>query len=256
MYHAIVFFDLDSTLFDDHKNVLPASIAAIHEMQQHHILPVIATGRNIFEIQYVLDATGIDSVVGANGSYVQFEGQRLMAAVIDQATLASITAFAKDQGDPLAYYNNAGFRLSQANADTTENFQLLRLNPVVDAHWFQQEDINFINVFNRDKDHAYQTQFAGQLDLVRNNPRCLDTMVHGVSKQSGIQHLITKAGLQGVKTYAFGDGYNDLQMFDEVDIPIAMGNGVPEAKAKAAYVTTTNTTDGIVHGLRHFGLIK
>ncbi|WP_203640166.1 Cof-type HAD-IIB family hydrolase [Levilactobacillus wangkuiensis] len=256
MYQAIVFFDLDSTLFDDHKNVLPASIAAIHEMQQHHILPVIATGRNIFEIQYVLDATGIDSVVGANGSYVQFEGKRLTASVIDQPTLAAITEFAKAQGDPLAYYTSQGFRLSQANADTVENFQLLRLNPVVDADWYQHQDINFINVFNRDKDRAYQEKFANQLNLVRNNPRCLDTMVHGVSKQSGIQQLITDAGLQGVKTYAFGDGYNDLQMFDEVDVPISMGNGVPEAKAKAAYVTTSNTTDGIVHGLRHFGLIQ
>lgn len=256
MYQAIVFFDLDSTLFDDNKNVLPASIAAIHEMQQHHILPVIATGRNIFEIQYVLDATGIDSVVGANGSYVQFEGHRLTASVIGQETLAEITRFANEQGDPLAYYTNRGFRLSQANADTTENFQLLRLDPVVDADWYQAQDINFLNVFNRNKDQLYQKHFAGKLDLVRNNPRCLDTMVHGVSKQSGIQQLIAKAGLQDVKSYAFGDGYNDLQMFDEVDVPISMGNGVPEAKAKAAYVTTTNTTDGIVHGLRHFGLIQ
>ncbi|MFC6290022.1 Cof-type HAD-IIB family hydrolase [Levilactobacillus angrenensis] len=256
MYQAIVFFDLDSTLFDDHKNVLPASIAAIHEMQQHHILPVIATGRNIFEIQYVLDATGIDSVVGANGSYVQFEGKRLTASIIDQSTLDAITAFANAHHDPLAYYNRAGFRLSQANADTTENFQLLRLNPVVDPEWYQHQEINFINVFNRDKDQLYHDEFAGQLDLVRNNPRCLDTMVHGVSKQSGIRALLAKAGLQDVKTYAFGDGYNDLQMFDEVDVPISMGNGVPEAKAKAAYVTTSNTTDGIVHGLRHFGLIQ
>ncbi|WP_367294692.1 Cof-type HAD-IIB family hydrolase [Levilactobacillus yonginensis] len=256
MYQAIVFFDLDSTLFDDDKNVLPASIAAIHEMQQHHILPVIATGRNIFEIQYVLDATGINSVVGANGSYVQLEGKRLTASVIDQQTLNDITAFANEQGDPLAYYTSQGFRLSQANADTSENFQLLRLNPVVEADWYQNQEINFLNVFNRDKDQAYQARFAGKLDLVRNNPRCLDTMIHGVSKQSGIRTLIEQAGLQGIKTYAFGDGYNDLQMFDEVDVPISMGNGVPEAKAKAAYVTTTNTTDGIVHGLRHFGLIK
>ncbi|MGX6429884.1 Cof-type HAD-IIB family hydrolase [Levilactobacillus yonginensis] len=256
MYQAIVFFDLDSTLFDDDKHVLPASIAAIHEMQQHHILPVIATGRNIFEIQYVLDATGIDSVVGANGSYVQLEGKRLTSSVIDQQTLNDITAFANEQGDPLAYYTSQGFRLSQANADTTENFQLLRLDPVVDAEWYQNQEINFLNVFNRNKDQAYQEKFAGKLDLVRNNPRCLDTMIHGVSKQSGIRTLIEKAGLQGIKTYAFGDGYNDLQMFDEVDVPISMGNGVPEAKARATYVTTSNTTDGIVRGLQHFGLIK
>ncbi|WP_143463922.1 Cof-type HAD-IIB family hydrolase [Levilactobacillus enshiensis] len=255
MYHAIVFFDLDGTLFDDNKNVLPASVAAIHEMQQHHILPVIATGRNIFEIQSVLDATKIDAVVSANGSYVQYQGKRLAAANIPHTTLKAITAFANQQGDPVGYFNNQGFRLSQANQDTQDNFKLLRLSATVDPDWYLTHDINFLNIFNRDKEKIYQRKFAGQLTLVRNNPRALDTMVMGITKQTGIRTLLKTADLQNVKTYAFGDGLNDLQMFDEVDIPIAMGNGVFQAKNKAAYVTTTNMTDGIVNGLRHFGLI-
>lgn len=256
MYQAIVFFDLDGTLFDDDKNVLPTSVAAIQEMQQHHILPVIATGRNIFEIQYVLDATGIDAVVSANGSYVQYQGKKLTAAVIDQKTLAAITAFAKEQGDPLGYFNNQGFRLSQANQDTTDNFKLLRLDAKVDPTWYQTQDINFLNVFNRDKEKIYREKFAGTLSFVRNNPRALDTMQTGVTKQTGIRTFLKEAGLEKVKTYAFGDGLNDLQMFDEVDIPIAMGNGVFQAKNKAAYVTAGNMDDGIVKGLRHFGLIQ
>jgi len=255
MEQAVVFFDLDGTLFDDDKNVLPASIAAIHEMQAHHVLPVIATGRNIFEIQYVLDATGIDAVVSANGSYVQYRGQRLSAAVIDPQVLADLTTFAKAQGDPLGYFNNQGFRLSQATQDTRDNFKLLRLNAVVDPTWYREQDINFLNVFNRDKADLYNREFAGQLSFVRNNPRALDTMVTGVTKQTGIRTFLKEAHLTGAKTYAFGDGLNDLQMFDEVDVPVSMANGVPEAKAKAAYVTTSNTTDGIVQGLRHFHLI-
>lgn len=256
MYQAIVFFDLDGTLFDDNKNVLPTSVAAIHEMQQHHILPVIATGRNIFEIQYVLDATGIDAVVSANGSYVQYQGKKLTAAVIPQETLEAITAFAKEQGDPLGYFNNRGFRLSQANQDTTDNFKLLRLDAQVDPTWYQHQEINFLNVFNRDKERLYQEKFAGTLAFVRNNPRALDTMQTGVTKQTGIRTFLKEAGLTGIKTYAFGDGLNDLQMFDEVDIPVAMGNGVFQAKNKAAYVTAGNMDDGIVKGLRHFGLIQ
>lgn len=255
MEQAVVFFDLDGTLFDDAKNVLPTSIAAIRQLKTHHILPVIATGRNIFEIQYVLDATGIDAVVSANGSYVQYQGKKLSAAVIPPQTLTAITAFARQQNDPLGYFNNRGFRLSQANQDTRDNFKLLRLNAVVDPDWYQTQDINFLNVFNRDKVQLYQDHFAGQLSFVRNNPRALDTMVTGVSKQTGIRTFLKEAHLDGVKTYAFGDGLNDLQMFDEVDVPIAMGNGVRQAKEQAAYVTDTNLHDGIVKGLQHFQLI-
>lgn len=255
MKKAIVFFDLDGTLFDDEKHVLPTSIQAIRQLRANDVVPVIATGRNIFEIQSVLDTTGIQDVVSANGSYVQYHGRPLSAAVIDPTILRDLTAFAQAQGDPLGYFTPAGFRLSRATPETVANFTLLRLKAIVDPQWYLTQTINFLNVFNRDKEDLYNQRFAGQLTFVRNNPRALDTMVSGVTKQTGIRTFIQKTGLTGLPTYAFGDGLNDLQMFDEVTTPIAMGNGLPVVKQRAAYVTTTNTTDGIVAGLRHFKLI-
>ncbi len=73
----LYFFDLDGTLFDNEKNVSDENVAAINELRENNILPVISTGRNIFEIQYVIDATGINSLVSANGSYVQYEGKKI-----------------------------------------------------------------------------------------------------------------------------------------------------------------------------------
>ncbi len=65
-----------------------------------------------------------------------------------------------------------------------------------------------------------------------------------------------KLDLGDIPSYAFGDQMNDLQMFAEVKFPIAMGNGVPEVKEKASFVTKSNINGGIVNGLRHYGLIK
>lgn len=252
---AIVFFDLDGTLFDDDKHVLPQSIAAINEMQQNHILPVIATGRNIFEIQYVLDETGIDTVVSANGSYVQYHGQELFREAIDQQLIEEFTAFAKDQGDAVAYYNNEGFALTESTPDVVNNYHALKLDVTIDPDYFRKQPINFMNVFNRDKEDLYNQAFAGRLALVRNNLVCLDTMKSGVTKRSGLERLLQETHLTGIPTYAFGDQLNDLEMFASVDTAIVMGNGHPRDKAVADYVTTTNTTDGIVNGLRHYHLI-
>ncbi|ANZ62240.1 HAD family hydrolase [Secundilactobacillus paracollinoides] len=255
-YDAIVFFDLDGTLFDNDKHVLPASIDAIKQMAQQNILSVVSTGRNIFEIQYVLDETGINSVVSANGSYVQYEGKKLHAEEIDPELIATFTDYANRQGDAVAYFNNRGFRLSKENDLTRPNFKLLRLDAKVDPDFYRKEPINFMNVFNTNKEDQYTAEFKNQLSLVRNNPRCLDTMKAGVSKKTGIEILLSAAKLENIPTYAFGDQLNDLQMFDVVDNPIAMANGHQLAKEKASYVTTSNVTDGIVHGLKHFNLIK
>jgi Cof subfamily protein (haloacid dehalogenase superfamily) len=256
MYKAVVFFDLDGTLFDNQKNVSDDNIAAINQLRQNNILPVISTGRNIFEIQYVIDATGIDSLVSANGSYVQYEGKKLKAEQISQDVIEEILAFAKDQGDVISFYNNQEFALTAENDLTKVNYRLLRLTPHVDPDFYKTHEVNFLNVFNYDKDKLYQEAFAGRLSLVRNNPRCLDTMKWGISKQTGIQALLKTANLGDIPTYAFGDQLNDLQMFAEVDYPIAMGNGHPDAKAKASFVTKSNINGGIVYGLQHYGLIK
>ncbi|MGG5317999.1 hypothetical protein IGI49_004898 [Enterococcus sp. AZ071] len=60
---------------------------------------------------------------------------------------------------------------------------------------------------------------------------------------------------ENVPTYAFGDGNNDLPMFEAVDYRIAMGNGTDKIKKAADFVTKSNEDGGIIHGLHHLNLI-
>lgn len=50
MYKAVVFFDLDQTLLNDDKQVPPENVAALKALEANQILPVIATGRNYYEL--------------------------------------------------------------------------------------------------------------------------------------------------------------------------------------------------------------
>ena len=54
----------------------------------------------------------------------------------------------------------------------------------------------------------------------------------------------------------FGDGPNDMEIFDYVGLKIAMGNATPELKAKADYVTGTVEEDGIFNALEELGLVE
>lgn len=255
MYQAVVFFDLDGTLMRDDKSVAPSSVAAIHQLKTNHVLPVIATGRNVFEVTDVMQATGIDSIVSANGSYVAYQGRYLAAHEIDKGLLTDVTHFANQRQQALAYYNNAGFALSHRDALTVDNFRTLHQTARVQPHFFQEQHVNFILTFDPLDAEQYQRRYRGRLSFVRNNPRALDTMVWGVSKAVGIHDILVKAGLTNVPTYAFGDQLNDVEMFKAVQRPIAMGNGHPTVKRLACYVTADNMHDGIAQGLKHYDLI-
>ena len=67
--------------------------------------------------------------------------------------------------------------------------------------------------------------------------------------------LLEKLGVHRADTVAFGDSTNDLPMFALAGTAIAMGNGVPELKEKAHYITDTVLQDGIWKALTRLGLI-
>lgn len=53
---------------------------------------------------------------------------------------------------------------------------------------------------------------------------------------------------------AFGDGENDVSMFEVVDDSFAMANARDFVKAKARYETASNADNGIVQGLERLGV--
>ena len=53
----------------------------------------------------------------------------------------------------------------------------------------------------------------------------------------------------------FGDGINDVKMFQQAPFSIAMGNAVEEVKALASYITADSDDDGVYLACKHFNWI-
>ena len=56
-------------------------------------------------------------------------------------------------------------------------------------------------------------------------------------------------------TISFGDAKIDLSMFECCAYNVAMGNGGPEIKKAADYITTDVNDDGLYNAFKHLGLI-
>lgn len=96
----------------------------------------------------------------------------------------------------------------------------------------------------------------GQFEIFRTCPRQLEILPLGYSKGKTLLKLMNHFGWKPEDVLAFGDGENDVSMFEVVEHSFAMANAKEFVKEKAKYVTTSNNEDGIVAGIESIEEIK
>lgn len=81
--------------------------------------------------------------------------------------------------------------------------------------------------------------------ITRAIPWIIELVPPGVNKERAVRELCAQRGLDLSKVLAFGDGDNDAAMLGSVGHGVAMGNGMPEPKRRAKYLTVTNNEGGV-----------
>ena len=75
----------------------------------------------------------------------------------------------------------------------------------------------------------------------------LEIFSHKASKSNGLRFLREEYGFDEI--VAFGDNLNDLPMFEQADIKVAVENARDEVKAAADHIIGTNGEDGVAQWL-------
>jgi hydroxymethylpyrimidine pyrophosphatase-like HAD family hydrolase len=73
------------------------------------------------------------------------------------------------------------------------------------------------------------------IQMVRTHARFLEFMPVAVSKASALAILAERLGAASSEVIAFGDGDNDVPMFEWAGLSVAMAHGWPAALRKATY---------------------
>ena len=90
---------------------------------------------------------------------------------------------------------------------------------------------------------TYKTHFP-KVHFKRWHPYIVNVLEEDVSKSVAIQKVLDYFGYTNKEAIAFGDGENDLSMFD-CGHAVAMGNAMDTVKAQADEITLDNNSDGI-----------
>ncbi|KAF0394649.1 HAD-IIB family hydrolase [Pediococcus pentosaceus] len=77
----------------------------------------------------------------------------------------------------------------------------------------------------------------------------MELIPKNINKSTAIKSIQQKFNIPSSRTISFGDGLNDIEMFQQSGISVAMGNSPETVKKYANHVTDSNLEDGIANFL-------
>lgn len=261
----IVFFDIDETLYVKNKSYIPRSVTeqVLPRLKAKGIIPAIATGRNhgCFPEAlkpYLNPESGFELFVTINGQYNFYKDQIISDYSLSREQIERIIAKANELGIIYAFVTPNTIAVSAVNDTVHEAILPITPNYVIDPNHHEKETIIQMLLFYRQEQaQAVKNSgiFADDLKEARWHTNAVDILRKENSKARGIQDVLTKLNINIENAMAFGDGINDLEMLPTVGFGVAMGNGEPELKAVADFITKPIEEDGILYALETLGVI-
>ena len=263
MGKKIAFFDIDGTLINMEigmKNPTQETKEALKRFQAQGNQIVIASARG--EIPFDDSDITFDGYICSEGHYIRYHDEVLVDQQFSlEQVLKQMEVYKKYNGVPMFYGRGQGWIKDQDHELVIKHrmiFQGVNQKGPGEVEDFKPEDIHAISCCVLFEDVEDLRKAMQELDdeftmvpyekgLTR-----MDVYCQGFTKGTACEYLYKKLGIDYEDTYAFGDGVNDLKMFELVKHGIAMGNAVEELKTVASDVTDRVDNGGIEKALKKY----
>ncbi|WJY13863.1 pyridoxal phosphatase [Pectobacteriaceae bacterium CE90] len=263
MTYRVIALDLDGTLLNQQKKILPESLAALALARQAGITVLIVTGRHHSAIHPFYQALQLDTpAICCNGTYLyNYQTKQTSETNPLTATQAKNVLHLLDQfdihglmyaDDAMLYQHSTGHvTRSLAWAETLPELQRPTFTYV--KNLFTAAD-DACAIWKFATSHADSTELNKLAELIEKELglTCewswqdqVDIAQTGNSKGKLLQKWVESQGIDMKEVIAFGDNFNDISMLSVSGLGIAMGNSADEVKAHADLVIGHNEQPGI-----------
>ena len=255
----IIFFDIDDTLRNSKTGFIPSTIpTAFKQLRDKGILTGIATGRGIFGVVPEIKALKPDFFVTLNGAYIEDKkGNVIYSNKIAKDKVEEYITWTKEIGIDYGLVGSHAAKLSRRTEMINQAIDPIYPDLEVNPDFYQKEDIYQMWTFEEQGDDLVLPEsLASTLRMVRWHEHSSDVVPISGSKAAGVAKVVDQLGLKPENVMVFGDGLNDLELFDYAGISVAMGVSHEKIKEKADYITKTLEEDGIFDALEGFGMVE
>lgn len=263
----LVVLDIDGTLTDPAGDITPPVQAAVTALLQRDILVLVATGRNLAEMDQVWEIwPQLTRIVYSNGAAITGMGQpldgyfqgipaavarRVYQAAMAADTMPEIYANGKIYVEASRWEKRVYYRAQYLEETTPGSRTPI---PSLEAILSRADArIEKVNVFFPCDDHRLSFEAANQGIGLRtshtiqgglefNNPKA--------NKAEAVAHICKVLGIPAQAVAALGDSQTDKELLQWAGCSFAMGNALPDVQACAKQVAPPNSQDGAAWAIR------
>jgi len=258
MTQTLFAFDIDGTLLDHKDHLIPASAkkALIELKRKGHIIG-IATGRNKWQLEKVIDLSLFDFAIMCNGSFVEINGNSFISNNFPDIVISKITKILEEHN--YEYLVSSKKHLYGLDLSSKKKARVIDQFDLVPPH--SLHNFNLKNIF--------QFVVCEPIEVIQSFKSIQDDVIFhpfgkfgfdidqiGVTKGSVLQDVVKYFNINMDNVYAFGDAANDITLIKNAGVGIALGNAIQEVKDVADYVTSHVGDNGIYNALKKFGFIR
>ncbi|MFD2165635.1 HAD family hydrolase [Thalassotalea euphylliae] len=266
----LVVFDLDQTLLNKASELSELTLQTLRDMDSQGIHYTIATGRSFLSAARIIkDHTFGLPQIYTNGVVTWCPKQEQFSfdnCLTKDESLSALTAMESlsatpfisainDEKQRIIFHSRFKNQIEQSVLERLSDHQDTLLMPIEQmAPDVRVTNISMIgpseevlsaeqNITSLKQIASYSGQAAEREDY-----RWIDIHHNGANKGAAIERLKTQLAVDSV--ICFGDGYNDLSMFDIADECYAPANANEQIKEKATQIIGHHDDDGVAKFLR------
>ena len=252
----VIFFDIDDTL--SRNGIIAAhNQATLEALAKTDIKLVISTGRSKAilpaDILALLEADILDAIICMNGQY-SFDNKGLISHYPLSSEQADKIVQLCQTSQLIHKFDSATHIAWSGENERLREYNAITPNSILDPDYHKANTVYQCSVFfNNPEEKMQDIDFAeDDLKLVHWHHIGADILPANASKARGIKDVCQYYGVDARECMAFGDGLNDLEMFDLVGYAVAMGDAQPALIERADFVTGTIEERGIQSVLEQF----
>lgn len=257
-----VFFDIDGTLIDCFggiTQITPKVEEAIRSLQEKGDYVFIATGRPYAFISKELLDFGFDGFILTNGAQAILNNDHLFCEPMEIDFIKEAISEFDKIGVQYILEGAKDSYLHERFKEFYEFFDGIGISRkhIKDSYDLDELEIQKIEVLCPDEESVllcsnFLSQYPDYDHFASISQKSIEIYAKKNTKAAGILKVLEHLNIPVEKSYAFGDGTNDIEMIQTVGCGIVMGNATEELKKYADQITDTVHNDGVAVGIEKY----